>query len=70
MHHPDRRSRHPEWQVLSTYVRLRDGPQRVEHAKEARTLLREALHGVRRFVAQLFAQGQSCAEGLERLMPA
>lgn len=40
------------------------------YGQRSRTLLREALHGVRRFVAQLFAQGQSCAEVFERLMPA
>jgi hypothetical protein len=24
--------RHPEWQILSTYVRLQDGPRRVDRA--------------------------------------
>jgi hypothetical protein len=40
------------------------------YGQRSRTLLREALQGVLRFVAQLFAQGQSCTEVLERLMPA
>jgi hypothetical protein len=38
--------------------------------QRARALLREALHGLLRFVALLFAQGRSCEEVLERLMPA
>ena len=38
--------------------------------QRSRALLREALHGLLRFVAQLFAQGQSCEAVLERLMPA
>ena len=40
------------------------------YGQRSRTLLREALLGVLRFVAQLFAQGQSWVEVLERLMPA
>jgi hypothetical protein len=32
MRQPFSDSRCPEWQILSTYVRHRDGPQRVEQA--------------------------------------
>jgi hypothetical protein len=32
MRHYPANSRRPQWQVLSTYVRLRDGPRRVEQA--------------------------------------
>jgi hypothetical protein len=32
MRHPDPQPRRPEWQVLSTHVRHRDGPRRLEQA--------------------------------------
>jgi hypothetical protein len=32
MRQPLANSRRPEWQILSTYVRHRDGPRRVEQA--------------------------------------
>ena len=40
MHQPHSDSRYPEWHILSTYVRLADGPRRLEQA--FRILLRSA----------------------------
>ena len=40
MHQPHSDSRYPEWHILSTYVRLADGPQRLDQA--FRILLRAA----------------------------
>jgi hypothetical protein len=34
------------------------------------TIAREVLYGLLQFAAQMFAQGRSCAEVLEQLMPA
>jgi hypothetical protein len=35
-----------------------------------RTIARDALHGLLKLVAQLLAQGRSCTQSLEVLMPA
>ena len=40
------------------------------YGQRCRTIAREALHGLLQFVAQLFAQGQTCEQILERVLPA